>query len=172
MTNISYSSFSICIVPKFIKIPIDHCVIICWWAITEIREEPHIQVRSQNLHHIYLGMGLQIGVFRSPPPIKITMLQQVTMYCSVVVNMNKTQHDMQRSRTHVVCICFRACGWQKPNTPNLSPMADDGLHYTGRYRRSEISLVYLWVQHPVSVFLSETKRSARKVSDLWRCLIS
>ena len=55
------------------------------------------------------------------------------IYCclSVKITYVKKPHSMWRSWTHLVCICFCVCGWQKPEDPKLSPMADDAITQGG-----------------------------------------
>ena len=55
------------------------------------------------------------------------------IYCglSVKINSHKILHDAQRSWTHLLCVCFCACGQQNPKTPNLSPNADDAITLGG-----------------------------------------
>ena len=55
------------------------------------------------------------------------------MYCglSVKINTRETPHGMQRSWTHFVCVYFRVCGQQNPNTPNWSSMADEAITQGG-----------------------------------------
>ena len=45
------------------------------------------------------------------------------MYCclSVKTNMRKMPHDVQRSWTHLLCICSCMCGHQKPKDPQIEP---------------------------------------------------
>ena len=73
--------------------------------------------------------GAQIMGICIFPAIKITVIRHVRMYYgfSVKINMCEMPHGAQRSRTHFVCVCFSMCGRQNPNTPNLSPMADDSI---------------------------------------------
>ena len=106
----------------------------------------YIHGRYQNLCHFYPGKGLKLGVFgfscnqnnRGSSGVYV-----ICIYCglSVKINTHKTPHGMQRSWTHLYCICF--CLWhvvsENPKTPILSTMAD-----TGRYRRSGMYCVYLW----------------------------
>ena len=50
----------------------------------------------------------------------------------------------RQDRGRILFPCVSACVVGKhPNTPNLSPMADDVITVHGRYTRSEISFVYL-----------------------------
>ena len=84
------------------------------------------------------------------PAIKITMIRQVRMYCSLSVKINtrKMPHSMRWSWTYIVCICFHICGRQKPEYPQFEPHGWQP-HYTGWYTRSGISFVYLW-SHSIS----------------------
>ena len=45
---------------------------------------------------------------------------------------------------HLFCICFCVCGLQKRKDPQIE-LHGWRRHYTGRYRKSGISGVYLWV---------------------------
>ena len=69
------------------------------------------------------------------------------IYCSlsVKINMPKTPHGAQRSWTHLYCVCFCVCGRQKPEDSQCEPRGWQR-YYTGRYRRSGISCIYLWCQ--------------------------
>ena len=79
-----------------------------------------------NLHHLYLGMGLQLG-YSGFPAIKIIVICQVPMYCdlSVKVNTREMRHGSQRLWTHFVCVCFCMSGRQKPEYPRAMP--DDAI---------------------------------------------
>ena len=70
------------------------------------------------------------------------------IYCGLRVTINtcKTPHGAQRPWTHFYYVCFSVCGWQKPEDHQFEPHGWRR-HYTGRYRGSGISRVYLW---PVS----------------------
>ena len=69
------------------------------------------------------------------------------MYCGLSM---KQSH----SKSHAVCedcerICFVfafACGWQKPEDPQIVPHGWRR-QYTGQYRESGISPLYLWIHH-------------------------
>ena len=82
-----------------------------------------IQGRSQNLCHFYSNIGAQIGGIWVLPAVKITVNQQVLMYCGLSVKINKceTPHDACRSWTHFVCGCFCLCG-QDPETLHRRPI--------------------------------------------------
>ena len=54
----------------------------------------------------------------------------------------KTNTRVRRSWTHLFCIYF-ACGRQRPR----NWAHDWRCHYTGQYRKSGISGVYLWSEH-------------------------
>ena len=70
----------------------------------------------------------------------------ICIYCglSMKINTRKMPHSMQRSWTHLYCVCFCVCGRQKPEDPQFEPHGWR-CHYTGHYRRSGISRVYLWL---------------------------
>ena len=55
-------------------------------------------------------------------------------------------HSTWRSWAHLFCVCFCVCGRQKPKDPQLE-LHGWRRHYTGLYRRSGISGVYLWFDH-------------------------
>ena len=57
---------------------------------------------------------------------------------SVKINMRKTLHSARRSWAHLFCMCFCACGRQKPEDPQFEPMADDAI------TRHWGSLVYIY----------------------------
>ena len=61
-----------------------------------------IDWRSQNLRHLYPGMGLQLGVFGFSTS-KITVIRQVHMYCSLSVKINtrETPHGALRLLMHL-----------------------------------------------------------------------
>ena len=85
-----------------------------------------IDQRSQNLRHLILTWGSNWG-YSGFPAIKITMINQLHMCCSLIMkaNTHETPHGAQNSWTHFVCVCFCVCGQKKPpNTPNCSSMAD------------------------------------------------
>ena len=67
--------------------------------------------------------GVQIGGIWVFPTIKITVIRQVRMYCglSVEINMREMPHGVRRLGMHFVCVCFRVCGWQKPEYPQFEP---------------------------------------------------
>ena len=84
-----------------------------------------IDWRSKYLHHPYPVMGLQLGVFGFPV-IKITVIHQVYMYCSlsVKINMHEILHGPEGLWMHFVCICLRV--WSaKPEYPSWNSMTDD-----------------------------------------------
>ena len=59
---------------------------------------------------------------------------------SMKVNTCKMLHGARRSWAHLFCVCGRP----KPEDPQFEPHSWRR-HYTGRYRRSGISRVYLWL---------------------------
>ena len=117
-----------------------HCHCICM-PVTDTDQ------RSQNLRHLYPGMGFQLGVFGAFPTIKITVICQVCIYygLSVKINMCEMPHGTWRSWTHFGCVWFCMWGWQKPKYSQLE-LHGWWCHYTGRKRSSGISLLYLWCQ--------------------------
>ena len=68
-----------------------------------------------------------------------------------------------KSWMHLFCVCFCVCGWQKPEYPNLSTMADEAITQ-GRYTRSGISLVYMCsVQtYPTTLLLRRPRSKLRR----------
>ena len=119
-----------------------------------------IRGRSQNLRHFDPSMGLKLGVFgfsrnqnnRSSSGVYVTCI-----FCG-----HSEREDKHVLKCHKVCenwghICFAfvfACVVSKnPNTPNLSPIADDTITRTGQYTRFGISLVYLWLGPTVHLLL-------------------
>ena len=68
------------------------------------------------------------------------------MYCcslSVKTITHKKLHGARRSGTHLLCVCFCVCGWQKPKDPQIEPHGWQP-HYLGWYR-SGFSSIYLWI---------------------------
>ena len=72
------------------------------------------------------GLELQLEVLGFFPTIKIFVIRQVCVYCDLI-NMHETPHGTWRLWTHFVCVCFCVCGWQKPEHPNWSSVADDAI---------------------------------------------
>ena len=50
---------------------------------------------------------------------------------NVKIFTRKTLHGTPRLWTHLLCICFCVCGQQKPEHPNVSPLADNALTLGG-----------------------------------------
>ena len=77
--------------------------------------------------------GAQIGGVRVFSVIKIIVVRQVhispasTAVCGLKINMCKMPHGARRLWTHLFCICFCVCDWQKPKDPQFDPhiMADN-----------------------------------------------
>ena len=102
--------------------------------------------RSQNLCRLDPGMGLNLVVFgfsRKWNNCGLPGAYVTCMYCdlSVKTNRHKTPYGVRRSWTHIVnafALHLFFSVW--------SAKSEDGWghHYTGWYRRSEISGVYLW----------------------------
>ena len=74
-------------------------------------------------------MGLKLGVFEFSHDQNNGDSSGAYMYCglNMKINMREKSHG-----TKIVyaffCVCFRVCVVGKnPNTPNLSPMADDAI---------------------------------------------
>ena len=91
-----------------------------------------IQLRSQNLHHFYPLMGSNWGYLFSSV-IKITVVRQVRIITCIYFGLSVKMNTWKRHTAHedCGCICFAfvsACVDSKnPNTPNLSPIADDAI---------------------------------------------
>ena len=75
--------------------------------------------------------GLQVF-----PVIRITVVCQVRVLPARTAiwvwrqTSAKTLHDAQRSWTHLFCVYFGVCGWQRP--PQFVPMADDAITWGDR----------------------------------------
>ena len=100
----------------------------------EVVNATDVDRRSQNLRHLYSGMGLKLG-YLGFSMIKIIMIRLVRMYCSLSVKIDtrETSNGSQRSWTHFVCICFCVCGRLKPEFPHLE-LHGWRRHYTEQYR--------------------------------------
>ena len=117
--------------------------------------------RSQNLHHLDPGMGLKLGVFgfsRNQNNGGSSDAYVTCLYCglSVRTNMHKTWRGTCKSWTHfhgffLVYSCM--CSVQN----KIEPYGRRG-HFTGRYRRSGISRIYLW----------HTQKDSHVVTVLWQ----
>ena len=90
-----------------------------------------IDWRSQNLRHLYPGMGLQLGYLgfcldqnnRDSSGVYVRMY-----YClSIKINTPEMPHGVGRLWMHFVCVCSCVCGRQRPNTPNWSSMTGDAI---------------------------------------------
>ena len=108
-----------------------HCIFYVrqvWNMHTIHRYRPEIPEPAPSLFR----HGAQIGGIWGFPAIKITMICQVHMYCSlgVKIDMPKTLYSVQRLWTHFVCVCFRTCGQQKPEYPHgsIAPWLRTPLH--------------------------------------------
>ena len=98
----------------------------------------------QNLRHLDPSMGFKLGVFGFFPLIKIIMVNSSGAYVTFMYCSLKKPHVARRSWTHSHWVCFCVCGRQNPKTPQIKPHGWRH-HCTGRYRRSGISGVYLWL---------------------------
>ena len=103
-----------------------------------------IDQRSQNLRHLLSRHGVPIGGIRIFSAIRITVIDQVGMYCglSVKINTCETPHGAWRSWTGFVFISACVVG-KNPNTPNWGHGHGWRRHYTEQYMSSEISFQYL-----------------------------
>ena len=111
---------------------------------------------SQNLHHLDSSMELKLGsshFSRTQNNCCSSSACATCIYCglSVKINMRKTlREDCGR-----ICFAFIfACGRQKPEDPNLSPMADDAITQGGIGGLGSPVYIYgyhthgeLWLQH-------------------------
>ena len=131
------------------------------WALAKDLHE-----RSQNLGYLDSSMMLKLGFSgfprkqnnRGPSGAHVTCI-----YCdlSAKINTRKTPHGVKRSWTHLCCgfFFFCVCGRQKSKDPQFEPH-DWRRHYVGRYWRSGISCVYLWLwQSGTSVPSAKTSRA-------------
>ena len=67
------------------------------------------------------------------------------IYCSLSAKIckHKMQHGVQKLWMHLFCVCFRTCGQQEPEDPQLEPQGWQ-LNYIRHYMRFRISsLVYI-----------------------------
>ena len=100
---------------------------------------------SQNLHYLDSDMGLKmgsLGFFPSNHNNRDSSGAYVTcIYCGLRVQKNTRTmpHGTQRLWTLLFCVCFFAKTWRPPIWAHGWRR-----HYTGRYRRTGISHLYLW----------------------------
>ena len=100
--------------------------------------------RCQTLRHY----GAQFGGLRVFPVIKIIVVCQVRKLnaCTAGWAWKQSHAKNGEGREDRECICFAfafcVCGHQKPEDPQIEPHGWR-LHYTGRYRESGISPLYL-----------------------------
>ena len=71
----------------------------------------------------------------------------------------------RRSWAHLFCICFCVCVRQKPEDPQFEPHGWRR-HYTGRYRESGISPLYLWVKD-IFFSIGHVPHRMRKGPQFW-----
>ena len=99
--------------------------------------------RSQNLRHLDPGIGMKLGVFGFSRNQNKSDAYDMLPACTAVWAWRQTCVKMldgaRRLWTHLFCVCGR----QKPEDPQIEPHGWRR-HYTGRYKRSGISCVYLW----------------------------
>ena len=123
-----------------------------YWSYAWYRESSidskDIHQRLQNLRHLYLDMGLKLGVFGFFLQSKQPWLVRCVCHCiscDLSVKINNTSWHTKIVNA-LVYRCFCVCGLQKPEDPQIGPHCWRH-HYTGRCRRSGISDVYLWLIH-------------------------
>ena len=94
-----------------------------------------IHWRSQTLRHLYPDMGAQIGGIQGFSSIKITVIHQVHMICSLSMKINKTLVKCRTAcedRWRVLCVFVSVCVvGKKTNNPNCSSIADDAITGSG-----------------------------------------
>ena len=92
----------------------------------------HLERRSQNMRHLYPGMGLQLTVFRFPHHQNNHDLSGAYILRSEHEDKH-VKHDARRSWTHFFFwVCFSICVFGKnPNTANWSSMDDDAITWGG-----------------------------------------
>ena len=102
--------------------------------------------------------------------IKITVVCHVhnvaCMYCgqsvTITTCLNIAQHaKIVEAFVCILCVCV--CGRQKPKDPQFEPHGWQH-HYTRRYTRSGISLVYLWCNLNLHSYTPRTLRACRSQS--------
>ena len=109
--------------------PLNHCL--CHQQ--EIRQtHRYIQKRSQNLRHFYIGMGLNLGVFRFPcnqSKCGSSGAYATCNYCSqrVTINTCKMLHRAWRSWKHFFAFAFAFdfVVFKNPRTTVWAPCASD-----------------------------------------------
>ena len=94
--------------------------------------------------------GAEFGGLWLFPVIKIIMVRQVSVLseCTAVWEWWQTSakmlHGVWRSWTHLFCVYFCMCGWQKPEDPKIEPHSWQ-CHYTGLYRLfSLLAIILRW----------------------------
>ena len=78
--------------------------------------------------------GTPIGENLGFPAIKVTLIRQVSRYCSLClkINTHEAPHGTRRSWIYFVCVGFQVCGWQKQENPQLE------LHGWRRHYKGEV----------------------------------
>ena len=109
-------------------------------------KQMYFQFKVTFVCNLYPDMGLQLGY--SVFPANQNSHDSSGMCCSrsVKINTCETPHGMGRSWMHFVCVRFRVCVGNDPNTPNWSSMTDDA-NPQGGLHRSGISGINLCI-HP------------------------
>ena len=93
-----------------------------------------MQERSQNLRHFYPGMGLKLGAFGFFPKLKwLWFVCHLHLLRSKCENKNVLKCCTVRKDHGRICfeVIFACVVGKNPNTPNLSPMADDAITQGG-----------------------------------------
>ena len=67
--------------------------------------------RFQNLRHLYPDMGLKLGVFGIFSLIKITVIRQVRMNCSLNVKINMWNAAQRAKIVNAFCLHLFQCVW-------------------------------------------------------------
>ena len=119
--------------------------------------------------------GAQFGGLRVFTVIKIIVVHQVRVLpaCTAVwvwrQNAHKTLCGVQRSWTHLFCVCFCSCSRQKPEDPQIQPHC--WRCHTGWYRKSGISLLCLWTRQWKCGYYFTYWQHLWKATNLYCCAI-
>ena len=97
------------------------------WLLSKHFCATDIEERYQTLHRLDYCHGAQFGGIQVFAVIKIIFVREVRVLpaCTAVwawrQNTHKILRGAQRSWTQLFCICFCACGRQKPEDPQIQP---------------------------------------------------
>ena len=110
----------------------------------------NIHQRSQNLRHLDPGMGLNLGVFGFSSNQNNLWFVRCVSYLHVPRSEREDKQAQNAVRSTKIlkvlfCVYFCLCSLQKLKDSQIEPHGW-WYHYTGWYRRSGISGVYLWMQ--------------------------